>query len=126
MQQFLIDYPDIFAQLLGLVMALVTLAIGWAARRVGQRAGIQIEQTHIDRINAAVRHVTAEALADGKTDLGEISRIAGLYLRMHLPDAVAAVQPSPAAIHTIAAAHKAAITTGPPVGIVPDPLHSRK
>ena len=113
MTQFLTDHPDIFAQALSLILTLVSLVIGWAAARIGRRAGIDIEQRHLDRIAAAIRHVATQSLADGRTDLAEITAIAGAYLRQHLPDAMNAVGPSPDAIRTIAAAHLAKVTSSP-------------
>ena len=107
MQQFFTTHPDLFAQVLSLALTIVTLIIGWAATRMGQRAGIDIEQRHIDRITAAIRHVATESLADGRTDVAEITAIAGAYLRQQLPDAMKAVSPSADAIRTIAAAHLA-------------------
>ncbi|SEN70615.1 hypothetical protein SAMN04488003_12729 [Loktanella fryxellensis] len=121
MQQFLTDNPSLLATGLDLILAMAALALTWAATRVGKRAGVQVEQTHLDRINAAVRHVVVEAMADGRTDLSEIARIAGVYLRAHLPDAVNAMQPTPKVIRTVAAAHLAtvpdiaALRTPPPL-----------
>ncbi|SHE79894.1 hypothetical protein SAMN05444339_10295 [Loktanella atrilutea] len=93
--------PDTFNDILTIVLTLFGLIGSYAAARVAQRTGLDIEQTHIDRIKAAVQNVAIAAMADGRTDAAEITRLSLAYLARHLPDAVGKVKPSSDAISTI-------------------------
>ena len=52
-------------------------------------------------MKAAVQNVAIAAMADGKTDVGEIPRLSLAYLARRLPDAIGKVKPSSDAISTI-------------------------
>ncbi|MGJ8624624.1 MAG: hypothetical protein ACSHW1_17920 [Yoonia sp.] len=80
-----------------------SLMIGIAVHQFTGRTNIEIEQGHVAAIKDAVGNIVADALEDGKTDLTEIVQLATPYLLKSLPDAMAAVTPSQAAIKAIAA-----------------------
>ena len=96
--------PELIDAAVTIGLTLFGLVASYAAAQVAQRAGIDVEQTHIDRIKAAVAHVTLAAMADGKTNISEITSLSLAYLSANLPDAMAAVHPSAAAIQTISKA----------------------
>ncbi|MEJ6397052.1 hypothetical protein [Yoonia sp. 208BN28-4] len=96
--------PEIISGIMQIALSLLGIAGTIAAAKFTQRTGIQIEQVHIDRIKGAIAHVALSAMADGKTDLREITRLSTEYLKAQMPDAVARVRPSQSAIETIARA----------------------
>jgi len=93
--------------LVQVVVALFGIAATYAAAQVSKKTGMDIEQTHITRIKEAVAHVAIKAMADGKTDIVEVTSLSMAYLVDTLPDAMKAIKPTNKAVATIAAAHQA-------------------
>ena len=90
--------------LVQVVVALFGIAATYAAAQVSKKAGIEIEQTHITRIKDAVGNVATKAMADGKTDIAEITSLSMSYLVDQLPQAMKAIKPSNKAVAAIASA----------------------
>lgn len=88
-----------------LAVALAGLAITYVSAKASKKIGIEVEQTHIDRIKAGVANVAIAAMADGKTDIKEITSLSMAYLLAQLPEAMAAIKPTNQAVATIALAH---------------------
>lgn len=96
--------PELIDAAVSIGLTLFGLVATYAAAMIAKKANIDVEQTHIDRIKAAVSHVTLAAMADGKTDVGEITALSQAYLRANLPDAIAKLKPSPDVVAVIAKA----------------------
>jgi len=89
--------------LVQVVVALFGIAATYAAAQVSKKTGMDIEQTHITRIKDAVANVATKAMADGKTDIVEITSLSMSYLVEQLPQAMKAIKPTNKAVATIAA-----------------------
>ena len=84
------------------VLALVlTLIIGWAAKRFRDWTGIQIEEKHQRALHQAAMTAATAAIARGMEGVKAVEFV-DVYVRASVPDAVAALQPSTGIMSEIA------------------------
>ncbi len=89
-------------------MPVFLFIIGWVAQRVtgyiktaSDKIGLDIEQTHLVRLEQGIQNVAKKALADGKTDVREIAALALAEMNFAKPTAVEVVQPTQLGVENI-------------------------
>ena len=85
-------------EILGLVL---TLLIGWAAKRFRDWTGIQIEEKHQRALHQAAMTAATAAIARGMEGAKAVEFVDG-YIHASVPDAVAALKPSAGVVSEIA------------------------
>jgi hypothetical protein len=97
----LLKNPVIVLQIAGLAFTGLTFVVGWAVVQWNAKNKQQIEMTYVNSILVGVENIVTRALADGKTDIGEIVTLTLSYLYTNKPDAMKAMEPKYDAIKTI-------------------------
>ena len=93
----------IMPQLLAILAALLTAAIGWAATRFAQKTGIDIEARHREALHSAL--ITGPQLAiRGKLTGSAATALTLDCVAKSVPDAIAKLAPSQAVLADLAQA----------------------
>jgi hypothetical protein len=90
--------------LLELIAALATAIIGWLAAQAKARWGLEIEARHREALHSALMTGVRHALSEGVQGRTAITRAAVGYVRVSVPDALAALKPGPGQLTDMAEA----------------------
>jgi hypothetical protein len=90
--------------LLELIAALLTAIIGWLAAQAKARWGLEIEARHREALHSALMTGVKHALSEGVQGRTAITRAAVGYVRVSVPDALAALKPGPGQLTDMAEA----------------------
>ncbi len=90
---------------------ILMLAITWAAgeivfyaRKASKKIGLDLEETHLARLEAGIINVAKKGLADGKLSIGEIATLAIQEMNEAKPQAMEAVKPTRLGVENIVTA----------------------
>lgn len=116
--------PDIIATvlpyLLAIIAAVLTPLISWAAVRVTRLSGIEIEAHHRAALHSALMTGIRWALGRGLTGQAAVSSAVD-YATRSVPDALAALHPTPDVLHDLASSKLREVIERVPMVVLPPP-----